>query len=173
MTQQASGGHRLSERPEYVEAATQVHDPALFHGYTPQEEPTPVTELKTPTTPMKRPRKVEPVYIAIGAVLLVGLGLFAYRSVGRAALHAKNDVAAKAAAPGASAHAAQVDTNALDSSDEEPNVLEATPAEAAHSFSLGEYPRALAQYRYLAQQNPDAEVYAVMVKVLSARTSEQ
>jgi len=51
--------------------------------------------------------------------------------------------------------------------------LSATPAEAAHSFSLGEHERALEQYRWLARTQPEQRAYALMVQVLSARQRER
>lgn len=47
--------------------------------------------------------------------------------------------------------------------------VEAVPMQAARSFALGEFERALRQYRYLAEAHPEQTAYPLMVKVLAAR----
>jgi hypothetical protein len=187
--QAGTGSHRpFSEVSDYREMPTLIADPSVFHGIS--EERTPVTELKTPIQP--RRQKLSMPYLVIAGVLLLGTGLVAYRNVTRAArldtTQARERVVVGKSATGASSKSA---AEALDAAKKvestaaaqpatppapdaaEPGFESATPALAARSFALGEYERALEQYRFLAHQNPDAEVYAVMVKVLTARTKER
>jgi hypothetical protein len=188
-TQIGHAGRSFAEVSDYREMPTLIADPAVFHGI--EEEGTPVTQLKTPAPQRKKPRLSAP-YLVIAGVLLVGIGLVAYRSVSRAARienTAAQRVSAVPAAPppaeprvetlasgkvlAGTAAAAPVDPAQQPDPAADPEYASATPALAARSFALGEYERALEQYRYLAHQNPDAEVYAVMVKVLTAKNKER
>jgi hypothetical protein len=179
-TQVQHGGRSFAEVSDYRELPTLIADPSVFHGVNSAEH-TPVTELKTPAPEPRRPKLSVP-YLVIAGVLLAGIGLIAYRSVSRAA-RLENTAAARVASvppalpqsgdtalPGATESAAAPAADGRPAGD--PGFATATPALAARSFALGEYERALEQYRYLAHQNPDAEVYTVMVKVLTEKTKE-
>jgi hypothetical protein len=190
-TQIQHGGRSFGEVSDYREMPTLIADPAVFHGIP--DERTPVTELKTPA-PEKRSSKLSAPYMVIAGVLLIGIGLVGYRSMTRGARLENTGVAAarveapvKAALPGQpqveslrsgstgpkAAEPAVAPTSNHAPPSDDPGYIAATPALAARSFALGEYDTALEQYRYLAHQNPDAEVYAVMVKVLTAKTKER
>jgi hypothetical protein len=176
-----SHGRSFAEVSDYREMPTLIADPAVFHGMP--DERTPVTELKTPVMPRK-PRLSVP-YMVIAAVLVMGIGLVAYRGMSRAGSINNAPVASRvatgeaaAAAPGAEAGKVSADAKTAPAANapapsDEPGFIQATPAAAARSFALGEYDRALEMYRFLAHQNPDAEVYAVMVKVLTSKTKER
>jgi hypothetical protein len=185
-TQIGHGGRSFAEVSDYREMPTLIADPAVFHGIP--EEGTPVTQLKTPAPQRRRPKLSAP-YLVIAGVLLMGIGLVAYRTVTRAARLENTVAASRVSVPQpprpqveslangkaleGTAAAAPVANGADAAPSNDAGYATATPALAARSFALGEYERALEQYRYLAHQNPDAEVYAVMVKVLVARTQER
>jgi hypothetical protein len=81
--------------------------------------------------------------------------------------HAPRVQVAKPAAPARPVAAAPAP--ATEAVPDEPAPIEAEPAQAARSFALGEYERALRQYRYLAEAHPEQTAYPVMIKVLLAR----
>ena len=180
--QATSHGRSFAELSDYREMPTLIADPAVFHGIP--DERTPVTELKTPVTPRKQRLSVP--YMVIAAVLVLGIGLVAYRGMSRAGRINNAPVASRvvrgeaaAAAPGAEAGKVSADAKTAPAANDGPapsdetGFIQATPAAAARAFALGEYDQALEMYRFLAHQNPDAEVYAVMVKVLTTKTKER
>jgi hypothetical protein len=162
------------QRPSHSEPPEQptlIADPRVFHGVDAQEERTPVVTSEVRSKVIEKPRALNKERIAMIALALVALGVFGYRFAGKAYF------ARVAAADGA--EVGQLDPKetagtTLAEEKPEPDVFTpATPAEAARSFALGEYERALEQYRYLARENPKQDVYTVMVKVLSARKRER
>jgi hypothetical protein len=151
------------------EPVTVIADPRVLYGLH-DEELTPVLEAAEEP---KAKSQVTGMRIALCAVLLVAVGLFAYRGLSRASFPQASAAQAAGKRSKASEAQAQAAAESAQAEPEEPElVLEATPDEAARSFALGEYEQALAQYRYLTQQKPDAQVYQVMVKVLSTRRGE-
>ncbi len=106
--------------------------------------------------------------LALGLVL-VALGFFGARAISRASRG--RAPATHAAAPKVEARA-QGPVEAAVGAHESAPVREATPAEAARSFALGEHERALAQYRHLAQAHPEVRAYAAIVRVLLSAQRE-
>jgi hypothetical protein len=152
------------------EPATLIANPRVLYGLEDDADLTPVVEASTASTQSKG--QALGLRMALIAVLLMAVGLFAYRSLSRLSF---TRVAAEAGESAAKRVAAESKVSAHEEPEveEEPELtMPATPERAARSFARGEYDEALAQYRFLAQEKPDREVYRVMVKVLSTRRRE-
>ena len=162
------------QRPEVSsdEPATVIANPRVLYGLDDEADLTPVVEANTASSASAKAQNLG-MRMALISLLLVAVGLFAYRGLSarlkfaRVAAEAGQTASRRSEAERAAAVVAQPKVE-----EEKELVLPSTPEKAARAFARGEYEDALAQYRYLAQQKPDAEVYRVMVKVLSTRRRE-
>ena len=159
----------IRPEPPGDEPATVIANPRVLYGLEDDADLTPVVEANTAATPGKG--QALGMRMALIAVLLVAVGVFSYRalsrfSFARVAAHAGQTTSKRVAAE------SKVQPPEQPVAEERELETAATPEQAARSFARGEYEEALAQYRFLAREKPDAEVYRVMVKVLSARRRE-
>ena len=166
---------RPDQRPEVPsdEPATVIANPRVLYGLDDEAELTPVVEANTASSASAKAQNLG-MRMVLVSLLLVAVGLFAYRGLSarlkfsRVAAEASQAASKRSLEQKAAAQARP----APQIEEEKELVLPSTPEKAARAFARGEYEEALAQYRYLAQEKPDAEVYRVMVKVLSTRRRE-